>query len=306
MRTRSLLSVVCLFTACQSTPSVGLAPLATNAPATGAFVDASYTRGPATAAPQVVAPDAAVAEVLRGALQCFETRRRVAVENLANVGTPAYKRNWVQISMQTVTAADEVALAVPVVVDVTRDFRQGPLQATGRPLDVAIDGEGLFAVIRHDGSTGYRRDGSFGLNADGKIVFANGSTAFSCGGNGEVLVPEITVPSDTLEISIDPDGRVSGRTAGSPDTSTVFGTITINRFVNPAGLRCLDGQYLPTERSGSPTRDRPGLSGLGCLRQGYRERSNVDGAQAMMELQELERQHEWLVRVLQQFGLVAP
>jgi hypothetical protein len=127
-------------------------------------------------------------------------------------------------------------------------FTTGTLEITERDLDVAIDGEGFFAVTLPDGSTGYTRDGGFHLNADGKLVT----------GGGNVVLPEITVPSDTLEISIDPEGRVSGRTAGSPDTSTSFGQLTIHRFVNPSGMLAVGANVLrPTPASGAPITGHP-------------------------------------------------
>ena len=99
-------------------------------------------------------------------------------------------------------------------------FSPGTLEITDRNLDLAIDGEGFFSVLLPDGSTGYTRDGGFQLNADGKMV----------NGSGHILLPEITLPSDLLEINIDTEGRVTGRTAGNADTSSQFGQLTIHRF----------------------------------------------------------------------------
>ena len=148
----------------------------------------------------------------------------------------------------------------------TKVFTTGTLEITERSLDVAIDGQGFFSVILPDGATGYTRDGNFHLNADGKLVT----------GAGNVLTPEV---------SIDPEGRVSGRTAGSPDTSTQFGQLNIHRFVNPSGMLASGSNVMrPTEASGQPTTGAPGSNGLGLLKQGFIERSNVQIVNELVNL----------------------
>ncbi|MBK8100720.1 MAG: flagellar hook-basal body complex protein [Planctomycetes bacterium] len=289
MMRRVLPIVPCLllWTACQVP-----APPPTDALAA---VEASWRRVPDD--PEVIAVDPVIGSLLRSAFAAHAAQRRVLLQNLANVATPAFKRQRVAIGTQTIDGPGGERCQTPVVLGVDPDLSPGVLEQTGRALDVAIDGDGWLVVVVADGTTAYTRAGNLQLNADGKLVSACGC----------VLLPEITVPTDLLEIHIDPEGRVGGRTAGSPDAHTSFGQLTLHRFVNPAGLRLLgDGLRGSSEASGPPITATPGRSGLGALKQGFLERSNVDAAATLLELQLLERQYESLARVLQRLGMIAP
>lgn len=235
-------------------------------------------------APAPLPADPVAQQLLHAALVTDTAQHRVHAENIANAETCAYKRRIVQARAE----ANMAGQAVPVVACIVPVFTQGPLVPSGRELDVAIDGDGFLAVHQLDGSTAYTRDGQLQLNADGKLV--------TC--RGEIVLPEITVPSDTLRIAIAPDGMVSGRTAGSPDTTTRFGQLTLHRFVNPAGLRLAGGNYCPSDESGSPITGQPGLTGLGQLHQGFLERSNVDSAAELIALRALEQRRAALASVL--------
>jgi flagellar basal-body rod protein FlgG len=245
---------------------------------------------------QAVLDDAVGIELMRAAVDLYAQRRRVALENLANVETVGWKRRMVRASTQNIVGPDGESYSLPVAVAVDPVFSGAPLELTGRNLDLAIDGEGYFAVVLADGRTGFTRAGVLQLDADGKLRDHE----------GRVLLPEITVPSDTLEIAIDPEGRVSCRTAGSPDTSTLLGQLMLHRFVNPAGMRNEGSAWLPCDASGQPTTGHPGANGLGLLKQGFRERSNVRLADELMQLQALDRQHLALLEVLRRSGMVVP
>jgi len=243
-----------------------------------------------------LALDPVIAQLLRASFAAYDHQRRVMLENITNVNTAGYKRRVVHMVVQAVTGSDGQPFQVPVVQDTTAIFTTGVLQITERNLDVAIDGDGFFAVTLLDGSTGYTRNGGLQIDRDGKLRTSS----------GYVLLPEITVPSDLLELSIDPEGRVSGRCAGCPDTATGFGQLTVHRFVNSAGLRLENGIYRCSEASGAPYSGAPGTTGLGLLKQGVLEGSNVQLVKELVDLQILEKQHDTLVRTMQQFGMVAP
>ena len=284
-----------LFSACTATSEVG--------PGSDAFVDAAYRRNAAEAArptapaPKPAAVDAVTGELLSIACLNLEHLRRNACANIANIHTVGYKRRVAQVSVHAVTTGDGFRYQAPIVERLDRDLTPGPLNHTGRSLDCAIEGEGFFSLLLPTGCIGYTRDGRFQIDANGKVV--------SYAGN--VLEPRIVVPPDTLEIFIDTEGRVAGRTAGSPDTDTQFGVINIQRFVNPRGLRVTEGGILrQTETSGPPVIGMPGQNGLGLLKQGFLEGSNVQLASELMDLQRLNRQYESLTRVLEYFGMIAP
>ncbi|MCA8976878.1 MAG: flagellar hook-basal body complex protein, partial [Planctomycetes bacterium] len=236
------------------------------------------------------------AELLCAADSALAVEQRVRCENIANVDTCGYRRRTVQRSSAQIAGRDGDGCTSPQVIGVIPVWTGGVLELTERMLDVAIDGDGLFAILLADGSTGYSRDGQFRINADGKVVTHRGC----------VLLPEITIPCDTLEITVDPAGMFSGRTAGSPDTATVFGQIVLHRFINPAGLRAEGHVWRPTEDSGAPFTGKPGLYGLGQLKQGFLERSNVDLGKELLALQLIEKRRDALARLMQRYGLRAP
>lgn len=238
-------------------------------------------------------------------MKAQQTMVDMIANNIANVNTAGFKKSQASfedlfyVTLQSPGLAQGSNGPAPIGTQIgsgtrlngtTKVFTTGTLEITERDLDVAIDGEGFFSVTLPDGSTGYTRDGGFHLNADGKLVT----------GGGNVVVPEITVPSDTLEISIDPEGRVSGRTAGSPDTSTSFGQLTIHRFVNPSGMLAVGANVLrPSAASGAPITATPGTSGLGLLKQGFVERSNVQIVNELVNLIVAQRAYEVNSRAIQ-------
>ena len=239
-------------------------------------------------------------------MKAQQTMVDMIANNIANVNTSGFKKSQASfedlfyVTLQTPgLATGAQGDAVPIGTQIgsgtrlngtTKVFTTGTLEITERSLDVAIDGDGFFSVLLPDGSIGYTRDGNFHVNANGKLV----TTA------GNVLEPQIVVPPDTLEISIDPEGRVSGRTAGSPDTANQFGVINISRFVNPSGMLAAGANVMrQSEASGPPVIGTPGLNGLGLLKQGFVERSNVQIVNELVNLIVAQRAYEVNSRAIQ-------
>lgn len=290
-------------TGCQTQPA-SLAPTLAPAPlAAGPRAVDAWLLGAPRAVEAASAPEAAplastnvTAALLGAAIRCVEEQAHVISANIANASTPAYKRAVVQVSTASVEAGGN-RYQVPVVERAYTVFAAGALEVTDRCLDVAIDGVGLSAVRCADGQTAYTRDGSFQIDAGGRIVTHA----------GHVVTPTVTVPLDALEVSIDPAGVVSGRTASAPDVVTQFGRLGLHRFVDPSGLRFEEGLLgYATERSGRPAAGTPGSGGFGVLKQGFREGSNVDVARELVNLQLLMKQQETLTRALAHFGMIAP
>lgn len=268
-------------------------------PTNAAAIDAAFARpdGETGATWRRADPcDPVLSQIAQAAAAVHQQRCRVAIENLANVDTCGFKRRIVRVSTQPIVGRDGTPHTLPVLRGTESVFTAGTLQLTERNLDVAIDGDGFFAVALPDGSTGYTRAGSLQVDANGKIV----------SNDGFVVLPEITIPSDTLEIAIDPEGRFALRTAGSPDTSTLAGQLCLHRFINPAGLRIEGSVWRPTEASGAPITNKPGCTGLGLLKQGFLERSNVEANREAMELQFAERQFQAMQDAMRHLGLVVP
>jgi flagellar basal-body rod protein FlgG len=239
-------------------------------------------------------------------MKAQQTMVDMIANNIANVNTAGFKKSQASfedlfyVTLQSPGLARGAGdAAVPIGTQIgsgtrlngtTKVFTTGTLEITERTLDVAIDGDGFFSVNLPDGSTGYTRDGNFQVNAEGKLVT----------GQGNVLIPEITMPSDMLEVAIDPEGRVNVRTAGNPDTSTLLGQVTLHRFVNPSGMLAVGANVLrPTEASGAPITNTPGTTGLGLLKQGFIERSNVQIVNELVNLIVAQRAYEVNSRAIQ-------
>lgn len=284
----SIACTVLLFAACQAT-----APRAHES----SMVEANAKHEQAKAAAAVASiVDPVALSLAHAAIAAVDHRRRVALENVANADVPGWKRRIAVLRGHCEFTVAGQTFQMPTVFDVVRDHRQGAMQVTQRSLDLAIDGDGFFAVVAPDGSTGYTRAGTLQINADGKLVTSEGWT----------IVPEITVPSDVLELAIDPTGVVCCRTAGCPDTSTRLGQLTLSRFLNAPGLRSSGALLAGSEAAGNPITQAPGQSGLGLLKQGCIERSNVQLANELLELQAIERQATAIGRVLAPYGITNP
>jgi flagellar basal-body rod protein FlgG len=161
-------------------------------------------------------------------------------------------------------------------------FSQGTITTTGNPLDLAIQGDGFFQVLKADGSTAYTRDGSFRVNGDGKLTTAQ----------GYLISPEIQIPTDAQAVTVGTDGTVSVTTAGSA-TPKVVGQLELSRFVNPAGLTS-EGEniYSATVAAGQPIINTPGQEGLGSLAASSLEQSNVNLVQEMVNMIQTQRAYE--------------
>lgn len=167
------------------------------------------------------------------------------------------------------------------------DFTQGPAMSTGRTLDLMIDGPGFFQVQVED-TTGegiaYTRAGNFILNSEGEIVLATDQ--------GRRLIPNIQIPPDATDISISADGTVSVTIAGEIEPQELE-RIQLATFINPAGLRPLgENLYIPSAASGEAIVGDPLEDGLGGIRQGFLEGSNVDPVFELVNLIKTQRAFE--------------
>ncbi len=172
---------------------------------------------------------------------------------------------------------------------VQKMFSQGDFQNTENELDWAIEGDGFFQIELPNGETSYSRCGEFKLDADGRIVNADGF----------LLVPQLTVPTDTVSITVGMDGTVSVIQADDPVPSEI-GTIQLARFVNPGGLRSLGRNlFVPTEGSGDEIIGTPGQDGFGTIAQGFLEMSNVSVVDEMVNMITAQRAYETNSKVIQ-------
>ncbi|MCB1984734.1 MAG: flagellar basal-body rod protein FlgG [Burkholderiales bacterium] len=230
-------------------------------------------------------------------LDAQQTKMDVISNNLANVSTNGFKRAravfedllyqtirqpGAQSSQQTQLPSG-LQLGVGVRPVATESiFTQGSLQQTGNSRDIAIQGEGFFQVLMPDGTTAYTRDGAFQSDINGQFVTSS----------GYVIQPAITIPPNTLSITVARDGTVSALVPGSA-TPIQVGNIQLASFINPAGLQKIgENLYLPTASSGVANPNAPGTNGLGLLNQGFVETSNVNVVEELVGMIQTQRAYE--------------
>lgn len=229
-------------------------------------------------------------------LDAQQTKMDVVANNLANVSTNGFKRArgfedllyqtirqpGAQSSQQTqIPSGLQLGVGVrPVATESI--FTQGNLQQTGNSRDVAIQGEGFFQVLMPDGTTAYTRDGAFQSDINGQFVTSS----------GYVVQPAVTIPPNTLSITIARDGTVSALVPGA-QTPIQVGNIQLASFINPAGLQKIgENLYLETASSGVATPNAPGTNGLGLLNQGFVETSNVNVVEELVGMIQTQRAYE--------------
>lgn len=226
-----------------------------------------------------------------------QTNIDVISNNIANVNTTAFKKDRAEFqdlmyeSLNFTAGATTADTNNPTGIDVglgtrvegvLKSFSQGSMKETGNSLDVAIEGDGFFKITLPSGETGYTRNGSFKVNSEGSIV----------NGQGFTLDPEIVIPANITSVSIGSDGTVSG-TDSTTGQVTQLGQITLANFINPSGLAPKGGNiYLATDISGDPVEGTAGLDGLGEMRQGMLEMSNVALVNEMVNLITAQRAYE--------------
>lgn len=210
-------------------------------------------------------------------------RQDALAQNLANANTTGFRADLV--ALRAVPAQGQKAGTRVFTVETTTgaDFAPGPMQATGRPLDVAVQGAGWIAVQALDGNEAYTRAGNLQVSADGTLQLPNGLPVLGDGG-------PITVPADAA-LSIAADGTISAKTANSPNVNQV-GRI---KLVNPEAAELekgLDGLF--RVRGGEPADADPNVR----LAEGTLEGSNVNVVEAMIGMIAAARQFEMQMKML--------
>lgn len=235
--------------------------------------------------------------IAKTGLEAQQTRLGVVSNNLANVSTTGFKRDravfedllyqtvrqpGAQSSQDTMLPSGLMRGTGVRTVATEKMHSQGNVVQTNNPLDVAIQGRGMFQIMMPDGTIAYTRDGTFQRNDQGQMVNAN----------GYLLQPDITIPADAQTISIGNDGVVSVQLPGQA-APTQAGDIQLADFINPAGLQPIGGNlFVETAASGAPQLDTPGLNGLGSVNQGMLETSNVNVVEEMVNMIETQRAYE--------------
>lgn len=230
-------------------------------------------------------------------MEAQQTQLDTISNNLANASTNGYKRShavfedliYQNLRQAGSNATDQATLPTGLqlglgtrAVATSRSFNQGNLQQSNNPLDLAISGQGFFQLQMPDGTTGYTRDGSFQVDANGQLVT----------NNGHLVQPGITLPANATSITVGNDGTVSATLPGQT-APQVVGRLQTANFINPPGLDPR-GQniYSETAASGTPNVGTAGQNGLGIIQQGFVETSNVNVVEELVGMIQTQRAYE--------------
>ena len=229
--------------------------------------------------------DRLIYTAMTGASQAF-TRQAGVANNLANASTTGFRAMEHRFRAVPVQGPGAPTRAFVADASVANVFDQGPMMATGRPLDVAVQGAGWIAVEGANGTEAYTRAGNLQVNVNGQLQTASGLNVLGDGG-------PIAIPPDN-NITISPDGTVSVVPLyGTPNNTNDVGRI---KLVNPPEdqlVRGNDGLF--RLKSGQPADTDENVR----LATETLEGSNVNPVDAMVNLITLARQFEMQIKMLQ-------
>lgn len=235
------------------------------------------------------------------ALSALNTSMDVTSNNLANVNTPGFKPSranfqdllYVERAQPgAINASGDqrpIGLYVGLGVQVSGtqvEFTQGPPVNTEREMDLTIEGSGFFRVVAPDqpGGFAYTRTGSFTRNSDGEMVLASDQ--------GRRLDPNIVIPENASNLTIDRTGRVFVTTATAV-APTEIGQISLANFINPSGLKQIgENLFVETAASGPAVTGTPQSENFGSLIQRFIEGSAVDPTRELIDLIRVQRAFE--------------
>jgi len=239
-------------------------------------------------------------------MDALQFKLDMVANNLANANTTAFRRSrpnfedtyYQHIKLPGLQDANgqrtgvgiSVGLGTRVSSTQLQQSQGTPIKTTG-PLDLTIVGEGFFQV--NDGQQIlFTRAGNFTKNVNGEMILGSAD-------RGRLLEPAVTIPQTALEVGISSDGIVSIREQANSAFQQV-GQLQLVNFINPQGLLEVgENLYAATSASGDPLPGIPGQSGLGQLRQGFLESSNVEPVTELVDLITSQRCFELNSQVVQ-------
>jgi len=228
-------------------------------------------------------------------MEAQQISQDVIANNLANINTVGFKKSRADFQdlMYQVYAKSgsetsngnilpigmEIGMGVKPV-SVQKMFSQGDYKQTDNVFDWAIEGDGFYQ-IDNNGVTVYTRSGNFKVDRDGSV----------CNSEGLKLIPEITVPTETMNFTVDSGGTWTA--IDSDGTTLSSGRIELAKFLNPAGLTSIGRNlYEPSEGSGEAVTGNPGEDGFGTISQHFLEMSNVNVIDEMVNMIAGQRAYE--------------
>lgn len=197
----------------------------------------------------------------------------VIAHNIANTNTPAYKGEKMIFEEFLVKPGDGERISLVQDIGLSRDLSEGPAQPTGNPFDVAIHGDGYFAVETPLGER-YTRHGRFQLDANNQLVTSAGHPVQGQAG-------PVTIPAGGGPISIAADGTISNEDG-------IIGVLQVVNFEDEQALRRAANGLYSTEDQEPQAVDNPTMS------QGMIEGSNVESILEMTRMMTVSRRYQSL------------
>ncbi|MBM4423046.1 MAG: flagellar hook-basal body complex protein [Chloroflexi bacterium] len=216
----------------------------------------------------------------------------VISNNLANVNTTGYKPSRADFQELFVEGVPDNRSTTPyrgTGPGVTRrSTLPGALAPASSPLEMAIEGDGFFAVTQPDGTTAYTRDGRFLQDGANQLVTVT----------GQPVVWDGALPQEAEALHVNVDGTVMARANGQ---WTQVGAIAVFRFDNPGGLLAADDNLLVvSEASGDPAQGVGGQNGFGRIISGATENSAIDYAEEVTSMILAQRAYTMSIKAFQQ------
>jgi flagellar basal-body rod protein FlgF len=232
--------------------------------------------------------DRMIYTAMTGAAQSLE-QQSVVANNLANASTTGFRAQlsaFRNVPMNFENSGDDSTRTFVLSSTPTADYTPGPIQQTGNPLDVAIQGPGWLSVQTADGTEAYTRAGNLHVDANGQLVTANNLPVM--GANGPMAIPP------GADVTIGSDGTVSALMPGDPPTTIAL--VDQLKLVNPAPgalKRGDDGMFRTVD--GNPADADPNV----VVAAGALEGSNVNPVSAMVSMITNARQFQMQTKMIE-------
>jgi flagellar basal-body rod protein FlgF len=213
--------------------------------------------------------------------------QQLRMNNLANANTSGFKADFATARSQPVFGHGLPSRVYSMSENPATDFKPGSLISTGNPMDVAIDGDGFFAVLDKNGTEAYSRAGNFKVNENGLLMTGSGLPVLGDGG-------PVTIPP-AKKIDIMGDGSISIVPIDAENNATaVVGRL---KLVKPdLNIMEKNESGLFVQNNGQPAE----VDGSVRLVTGVVESSNVNAASEMVHMISLARQYEMQVKMMKE------
>jgi flagellar basal-body rod protein FlgF len=219
---------------------------------------------------------------MTGAKQIMQAQA-VNNHNIANLSTIGFRADAVSFDSEPIYGPGYATRVNAVAGDAGTDFSSGVMQNTGRDLDIAVNGSGFIAVLGSDGKEAYTRAGDLRVTTTGAVTTAGGLPVLTESG-------QLNIPPST-QVTVGGDGTVSVVPLGlAPAASSPIDRI---KLVNPAikDLQKGDDGLLRLKSGGKAKTDESVTVTSGTL-----ESSNVNAAQSLISMIELQRLYEFQIK----------